>query len=73
MHLPTRASTLYGFRILQLAVAIPFLVLICWCGVHRAWWNNINGTLGIGGKFHLAVFYPGGPCRLISSRIHMLT
>ena len=43
-------KALYFVRIAQLAFSLAFLVLICWSGVHRAWWTNINGALAVGGK-----------------------
>ncbi|KAL8852434.1 MAG: hypothetical protein Q9221_002664 [Calogaya cf. arnoldii] len=39
---------LYFIRIAQLLLGIVFLVLICYDGTHRAWWNNINGPLAVG-------------------------
>lgn len=40
----------YYFRITQLAVAIAFLVVISYAGVHRGWWKNINAALAVGGE-----------------------
>ncbi|KAL8772808.1 MAG: hypothetical protein Q9209_002153 [Squamulea sp. 1 TL-2023] len=39
---------LYFIRIGQLLFGILFLVLICYDGTHRSWWNNINGPLAVG-------------------------
>lgn len=40
---------LYSVRLLQICLASATLVLICYDGVHRGWWNNINGPLAVGG------------------------
>ena len=40
----------YFVRIGQLAIAIGFLILICYSGTHRGWWRNINGAIAVGGK-----------------------
>ncbi|KAL8858539.1 MAG: hypothetical protein Q9178_004833 [Gyalolechia marmorata] len=39
---------LYFIRIGQLLLSIAFLVLICYAGTHRSWWNSINGALAVG-------------------------
>ena len=40
----------YFLRIAQLLVSLGFLILICYAGVHRGWWKNINGAIAVGGK-----------------------
>lgn len=40
----------FYLRITQLAVAIAFLVVISYAGVHRGWWKNINAAIAVGGK-----------------------
>lgn len=40
----------YSLRITQLAVAIAFLIVISYAGVHRGWWKNINSALAVGGE-----------------------
>ncbi len=40
---------LYFVRLLQICLASATLVFICYDGVHRGWWNNINGALAVGG------------------------
>ena len=49
---------LYFTRILQLLLAIAFLILICYCGTHRGWWTNINGPLAVGGTSLLLSLSP---------------
>ncbi|KAL8921345.1 MAG: hypothetical protein Q9172_004073 [Xanthocarpia lactea] len=39
---------LYFIRIGQLLFSVAFLVLICYAGTHRSWWNSINGALAVG-------------------------
>lgn len=39
----------YGVRIAELVFGLGFLILICYAGVHRGWWTNINGALAVGG------------------------
>lgn len=39
----------YTVRLVQLGFGIAYLVLICYAGVHRGWWSNINGALAVGG------------------------
>ncbi|KAI4237581.1 MAG: hypothetical protein L6R40_005872 [Gallowayella cf. fulva] len=39
---------LYFIRLAQLLFGILFLVLICYDGTHRSWWNSINGPLAVG-------------------------
>ncbi|KAL8711466.1 MAG: hypothetical protein Q9220_004124 [cf. Caloplaca sp. 1 TL-2023] len=41
-------KVLYASRVVQLLFGILFLVLICYDGTHRAWWNSINGPLAVG-------------------------
>ncbi|MCJ1343853.1 hypothetical protein MMC31_002050 [Peltigera leucophlebia] len=38
----------YGVRIAELVFGLVFLILICYAGVHRGWWTNINGALAVG-------------------------
>ena len=40
---------LYFIRLLQICLAIVILILICYGGVHRGWWSNIDGPLAVGG------------------------
>ena len=44
---------LYITRLVQLCFATGFLVLICFAGTHRGWWNSINGPLALGGPSFL--------------------
>lgn len=44
----SKPNLLYYLRCFQLCFALAFLIVLCWCGVHRAWWNNITGALAIG-------------------------
>ncbi|KAL8972430.1 MAG: hypothetical protein Q9183_000562 [Haloplaca sp. 2 TL-2023] len=39
---------LYFTRLAQLILAVLFLVLICYSGAHRGWWDNIDGPLALG-------------------------
>ncbi|KAL8805770.1 MAG: hypothetical protein Q9223_003835 [Gallowayella weberi] len=48
MSLFSNPKILYFVRIAQLLFGIAFLVLVCYDGTHRAWWNNINGPLAVG-------------------------
>lgn len=57
-------KTIYFSRIGQLAFAIGFLIILSYCGVHRAWWNNINGAIAVGGPFPLPLLI------VLSSKIH---
>lgn len=49
MSILSNPRTLYFTRILQLLFGIGFLVLVSDAGVHRGWWDNINGALAVGG------------------------
>ena len=40
---------LYFIRIAQLLFGIGFLILVSDASVHRGWWDNINGAVGLGG------------------------
>jgi len=51
MSILSNPRTLYFTRILQLLFGIGFLVLVSDAGVHRGWWDNINGALAVGGTF----------------------
>lgn len=42
------ARALYFTRIPQFLFGVGFLIILCWSGVHRGWWNNINGALALG-------------------------
>ncbi|KAK4696455.1 hypothetical protein P7C71_g1458, partial [Lecanoromycetidae sp. Uapishka_2] len=48
MSILTNPKSLYFSRLAQLLIAIGFLIVICDAGVHRGWWNNINGALAVG-------------------------
>ncbi|KAL8639663.1 MAG: hypothetical protein Q9226_008846 [Calogaya cf. arnoldii] len=48
MSILSNPKLLYFIRIGQLLLGIAFLILICYDGTHRAWWNNINGPLAVG-------------------------
>ncbi|MCJ1278241.1 hypothetical protein MMC21_006056 [Puttea exsequens] len=48
MSILTNPKSLFVARIIQIGFAIVFLVLVCYSGVHRGWWNNINGPLAVG-------------------------
>lgn len=50
MGLFTNPKILYFLRIAQLLISLGFLILVCYAGVHRGWWKNINGALAVGGK-----------------------
>ncbi|KAL8822593.1 MAG: hypothetical protein Q9191_006670 [Dirinaria sp. TL-2023a] len=39
---------LYYTRCVQILFSVAFLVLICYSGTHRGWWNNINPALAVG-------------------------
>ena len=39
---------LFNIRIPQVVVAIIYLTLLCYCGVHHGWWLNLQAPLGIG-------------------------
>ena len=39
---------LYFIRLCQFAFALGFLVLICWCGTHRGYWNNVEAAIAVG-------------------------
>ncbi|KAG6994124.1 hypothetical protein G7Y79_00047g083500 [Physcia stellaris] len=41
-------KTIYITRLVQIFFSTFFLVCICYAGVHRAWWNNINAPLALG-------------------------
>lgn len=65
MSILSNPRTLYFTRILQLLFGIGFLVLISDAGVHRGWWDNINGALAVGGMHHA---FSDGTCALQSLR-----
>lgn len=48
MSILSNPRTLYFTRIVQLLFGIGFLVLVSDAGVHRGWWDNINGALAVG-------------------------
>lgn len=39
---------LSNFRILQIILAVIYLVLICYTGVHHGYWNSLVQPLGFG-------------------------
>ena len=41
-------SYLFNVRILQVVLAIIYLILLCYCGVHHGWWLNLHQPLGFG-------------------------
>lgn len=41
-------SYLFNVRILQVALALVYLVLLCYCGVHHGWWLNLHQPLSFG-------------------------
>ncbi|CAF9917215.1 hypothetical protein IMSHALPRED_003505 [Imshaugia aleurites] len=41
-------SYLFNVRILQVVLAIVYLALLCYCGVHHGWWLNLHQPLGFG-------------------------
>ena len=47
------ANPLTSTRIVQITLLIPFLILLAYCGTHRAWWTDIDGAIAIGGTSHI--------------------
>lgn len=41
-------SYLFNVRCLQVVLAVIYLILLCYCGVHRGWWLNLQQPLGFG-------------------------
>ncbi|CAD6565683.1 MAG: hypothetical protein ASARMPREDX12_006719 [Alectoria sarmentosa] len=41
-------SYLFNVRIIQVALALVYLVLLCYSGVHHGWWLNLRQPLGFG-------------------------
>ena len=41
-------SYLFNVRILQVALALVYLILVCYCGVHHGWWLKLHQPLGFG-------------------------
>ena len=41
---------LYFTRIAQILFSLAFLVVICYAGTHRGWWDNVNAPLALGGQ-----------------------
>lgn len=41
-------SYLFNVRILQVVLAVIYLILLCYCGVHHGWWLNLHQPLGFG-------------------------
>ena len=39
---------LSNFRILQIIMAVIYLILICYAGVHHGYWNSLVQPLGFG-------------------------
>ena len=44
-----KANLLYYLRCFQLSFALAFLIVICYSGVHRGWWDNVTGAIALGG------------------------
>ncbi len=65
MSILSNPRTLYFTRIVQLLFGIGFLVLVCDAGVHRGWWDNINGALAVGGTY-IHIPSPFDPYRSVS-------
>ena len=45
---------LFYVRLVQTFFCTAFLVLVCYAGTHRGWWNNLNGPLALGGQSPLS-------------------
>ncbi|KAF6225077.1 hypothetical protein HO133_010272 [Letharia lupina] len=41
-------SYLFNVRILQVVLALIYLILLCYCGIHHGWWLNLHQPLGFG-------------------------
>lgn len=46
---------LYFVRLLQIFFSTAFLVLVCFAGTHRGWWNNLDGPLALGSQSPLSI------------------
>ena len=44
-------SHLFNIRIIQVAFAIIYLILLSYCGVHRGWWLNLRDPLAFGSAY----------------------
>jgi len=44
----SKPNLLFSLRCFQLCFALAFLIVICYCSVHRGWWNNVTGDIAIG-------------------------
>jgi len=52
----SKPNLLYYLRCFQLCFSLGFLIVICYAGVHRAWWDNVTGTIAVGVISSIATF-----------------
>jgi zinc transporter ZupT len=52
----SKPNLLFSLRCFQLCFALGFLIVICYSGVHRAWWNNVTGAIAVGVLSSIATF-----------------
>ena len=45
---PRSQRTLYLLRIIEIVLAIIYLVLVAYSGVHHGWWRDLSQPLGFG-------------------------
>ena len=57
-------SNLVNVRILQVVLAVIYLILLCYCGVHHGWWLNFLLPLGFG-----SMSYPSTPSLLYTFQV----
>lgn len=48
MPQPLSPAYLFNTRILQIVLALVYLILLSYSGVHRGWWLNLSQPLGFG-------------------------
>lgn len=76
---PRSPAVLFNVRILQVVLAIVYLVLLSYSGVHHGWWYHLEKPLGFGSTFFqchtlsiaLPRVFPTRPMLSLSHHAHL--